>query len=74
MRASQAGYRWKLVGENIAAGQPTPEQVVEEWLESPGHCANIMDPAYAEMGVASAYEGRSEKGVYWSQVFGTPSP
>jgi uncharacterized protein YkwD len=72
-RATRAGYRWKLVGENIAAGQPAPEQVVAEWLESPGHCSNIMDPAYAEMGVAFAYEARSEKGVYWSQVFGTPA-
>jgi uncharacterized protein YkwD len=71
-RATRAGYQWKLVGENIAAGQPTPEQVVAEWLESPGHCSNIMDPAYAEMGVAFAYEAQSEKGVYWSQVFGTP--
>jgi len=73
-RATRAGYRWKLVGENIAAGQATPEQVVAEWLESPGHCSNIMDPAYAEMGVAFAYEARSEKGIYWSQVFGTPAP
>ncbi len=73
-RATRAGYRWKLVGENIAAGQPTPEQVVAEWLESPGHCSNIMDPAYAEMGVAFAYDARSEKGIYWSQVFGTPAP
>jgi uncharacterized protein YkwD len=32
-----------------------------------------MDPAYAEMGIAFAYEARSEKGVYWSQVFGTPA-
>jgi uncharacterized protein YkwD len=73
-RATRAGYRWKLVGENIAAGQPTAEQVVAGWLESPGHCANIMDPAYAEMGVAFAYEARSEKDIYWSQVFGTPAP
>jgi len=72
-RATRAGYRWKLVGENIAAGQPSPEQVVAEWLESPGHCANIMDPAYAEMGVAFEYVAQSEKGVYWSQVFGTPA-
>jgi uncharacterized protein YkwD len=73
-RATRAGYRWMLVGENIAAGQPTPEQVVAEWLESPGHCGNIMDPAYVETGVAFAYEARGEKGVYWSQVFGTPAP
>jgi uncharacterized protein YkwD len=73
-RATRAGYQWKLVGENIAAGQPMPEQVVADWLKSPGHCSNIMDPAYAEMGVAFAYEARSEKGIYWSQLFGTPAP
>jgi len=73
-RATRAGYRWSLVGENIAAGQPTAEQVVAEWLESPGHCANVMDPGYAESGVAFAYEAKSEKGVYWSQVFGKPAP
>ncbi|GIV32365.1 MAG: hypothetical protein KatS3mg030_667 [Saprospiraceae bacterium] len=51
-RASRAGYRWRAIGENIASGYNTPRAVVDSWLESPGHCRNIMDPNYTEMGVA----------------------
>ena len=70
-RAARAGYRWRLVGENVASGQSTAEQVVADWLDSPHHCANLMDPAYAEMGVGYA-AGPGD--VYWAQLFGTPQP
>jgi uncharacterized protein YkwD len=70
-RAARAGYRWRLVGENVASGQSTPEQVVADWLDSPHHCANLMDPAYAEMGVGYA-AGPGD--VFWAQLFGTPQP
>ncbi len=70
-RAARAGYRWRLVGENVASGQSTPEQVVADWLDSPHHCANLMDPAYADMGVGYA-AGPGD--VYWAQLFGTPQP
>lgn len=70
-RAARAGYRWRLVGENVASGQSTAEQVVADWLDSPHHCANLMDPAYAEMGVGFA-AGAAD--VYWAQLFGTPQP
>ena len=70
-RATRAGYAWRTVGENVAAGQSTPEQVVAEWLGSPRHCANIMSADYTEMGVAFA---SSARGVYWAQVFGAPAP
>ena len=70
-RATRAGYTWRTVGENVASGQSTPEQVVAEWLDSPRHCANIMDADYSEMGVAFA---ASARGVYWAQVFGAPTP
>jgi uncharacterized protein YkwD len=69
-RATRAGYSWQAVGENIASGQSTPEQVVAEWLGSPRHCANIMDAEYSEMGVAFA---ASAHGLYWAQVFGAPA-
>ena len=71
-RAERAGYEWRTVGENIAAGQQTAEQVVAEWLESPRHCANLMDPDFTEMGVGYAFGPKSPKGVYWAQVFGAP--
>jgi uncharacterized protein YkwD len=69
-RATRAGYSWQAVGENIASGQSTPEQVVAVWLGSPRHCANIMDAEYSEMGVAFA---ASAHGLYWAQVFGAPA-
>lgn len=69
-RASRAGYRWKSVGENIASGQTTAERVVRDWLRSPEHCANIMEPRFTEMGLAFAVNERSEGGIYWAQVFG----
>ena len=71
-RVERAGYRWRSTGENIAAGQMKPEDAVAGWIKSPGHCANLMDPAFTEMGVAFAVDPRSEMGVYWTQSFGTP--
>jgi uncharacterized protein YkwD len=72
-RATRAGYRWRLVGENIAAGQPTAERVVAEWLDSPHHCANLMDPGFTDMGIGFAADAKSAKGIYWSQLFGAPA-
>lgn len=73
-RATRAGYQWRVVGENIAAGQSTAEQVVAGWLKSAGHCANLMDPDFSEMGVAYAPAPPGGKGIYWVQMFGAPPP
>lgn len=62
-RIRNAGYNWKTYGENIAQGFTTEEAVVNGWLGSEGHCRNIMNPSFTEMGV-----GR--EGNYWTQVFG----
>jgi uncharacterized protein YkwD len=69
-RISRAGYDWRSVGENIAAGQKSAEDVVEDWLASPGHCANIMSDDFTEMGVAFAINMKSKPLVYWAQEFG----
>ena len=69
-RASRAGYPWRAIGENIAAGQMQADAAVQGWLNSPGHCANIMSPAYTEMGAGFAVNNRSNAGIYWVQVFG----
>ena len=69
-RASSAGYAWRAIGENIAAGQMQADAAVQGWLKSPGHCANIMSPAYTEMGAAFAVNSKSSEGIYWVQVFG----
>jgi uncharacterized protein YkwD len=71
-RVERAGYRWRATGENIAAGQRNAEEAVAGWIKSPGHCANLMDPGFTEMGAAVAVNSRSEMGMYWAQEFGTP--
>ena len=71
-RVRAVGYRETLVGENIAYGLKSAEEVVQGWLDSPGHCENIMDPRFAEMGIAYA-QGRAVKhGLYWVQVLAAP--
>jgi uncharacterized protein YkwD len=71
VRVTRAGYSWRVVGENIASGPTTPEEVMEGWLASPGHCENLMSPRFNEMGVAYVVDPKSDSGVYWAQVFGT---
>jgi uncharacterized protein YkwD len=72
-RVERAGYRYRSTGENIAAGgQMNAENAVAGWIKSPGHCANLMNPAFSEMGAAFAVDARSDMGVYWTQAFGTP--
>ncbi|MEV3951965.1 sigma-70 family RNA polymerase sigma factor [Streptomyces halstedii] len=66
-RITAAGYRWSTYGENIAKGQTTPAAVMEAWMNSPGHRANILNCAFKEIGV-----GRedSSDGPVWTQNFG----
>jgi uncharacterized protein YkwD len=67
-----AGYQEKLVGENIAYGPTTADEVVQGWLGSPGHCENIMNPQFAEMGIAYAAGQASKRGLYWVQLLAAP--
>ena len=71
-RISRSGYRWRSVGENVAAGQTSADEVVRDWLRSPGHCANLMSPRYTEMGIGYAVNPASTDGMYWTQTFGRP--
>ncbi len=72
-RAAAAGYLWARIGENIAVGQESAEEVVDGWLKSPGHCTNIMAAGFTEMGAAYAiYDKLGKPRVYWTQVFGRP--
>lgn len=71
-RVNRTGYRWRSLAENLASGQATPEQAVQGWLNSPGHCASLMDARYRETGVAYAYNETSLDGMYWTQVFALP--
>jgi uncharacterized protein YkwD len=71
-RITRSGYRWREVGENLASGVMTPAEVVAGWLASPEHCANLMHPAYREMGVAFAVNPGDARGIYWAMELGTP--
>ncbi|CAD5201867.1 CAP domain-containing protein [Pseudomonas sp. FEN] len=70
-RAELAGYNGQLIGENIAAGQDTARKVVDGWLASPGHCANLMNPQFRELGAAYAVDPKSDAGIYWTAMFGS---
>jgi uncharacterized protein YkwD len=70
-RVLRAGYQSRLTGENIALGPQSAEEVVAGWLDSPGHCANIMDSRFVDIGVGLA-TGKQRGQVYWVQEFGAP--
>ena len=71
-RITRAGYNWRASGENVASGQRDADAVVAAWLESPGHCANIMEPNFTEMGVAFVEVPGANPSIYWAQSFATP--
>ncbi|MDQ3239295.1 MAG: CAP domain-containing protein [bacterium] len=70
-RISSAGYtNFKWVGENIAAGQTTPQAVMQAWMNSQGHKANILNVKAQDIGVGYAYSSSSTYKRYWVQDFG----
>lgn len=70
VRANQFEYDYLVIGENLAAGQRTPEQAMSDWMDSPGHRQNILDPRFVELGVGVRTGG--DFGTYWVQEFGLP--
>jgi uncharacterized protein YkwD len=69
-RDNQAGYaNWTAIGENIAAGYPTPEAVVAGWMASPGHRANMLSSNFTEIGVGMS-SGAGKSGTYCAEEFG----
>ena len=58
------GLSYRSAGENIAMGYATPAAVVEGWMNSAGHCANILNASYTQIGV-----GYVASGHYWTQMF-----
>ncbi len=69
-RMAEAGYNYSTAGENIAAGNSTAAATMDQWMNSDGHCGNIMNPAFTELGVG--YYPGGQYGHMWTQVFGTP--
>jgi len=66
-RMESAGYAWSQAGENIAGGNAEPASTMEQWMNSSGHCNNIMSADYTEIGVSHV-----EDASLWTQVFGRP--
>lgn len=68
---NENGIIYGAWGENIAAGQETPEEVVQAWLDSPGHCAAMLSADYTHMGVGFYLEENGSDGYkyYWTQEF-----
>ena len=73
-RIARTGYQFSTWGENVAAGYRTPASVMDAWMRSPGHCRNILNPSFTELGVG--YVNRdgdpSRYFDYWTQVFARP--
>ncbi|MBY8870904.1 hypothetical protein K7640_03490 [Micromonospora sp. PLK6-60] len=67
-RLDRVGYAWRAYGENVAWNQQTPEAVMDAWMNSSGHRANILNCGFTEIGVGVA----RSNGPYWTQDFGTP--
>ncbi|WP_162920122.1 S-layer homology domain-containing protein [Paenisporosarcina cavernae] len=65
--AKHFNYSYSYFGENIALGQRTPAEVVNDWMNSSGHRANILNPNYTQIG-ASAYKN-SQGRIYWVHMF-----
>ncbi|MFF4319207.1 CAP domain-containing protein [Streptomyces sp. NPDC001568] len=64
-RITRAGYNWSTYGENVAYGYGSPEQVMNGWMNSPGHKKNILNCSFKEIGV-----GLAQPNSYWTQAFG----
>ncbi|MDX1302919.1 CAP domain-containing protein [Photobacterium sp.] len=71
-RVINQGYSWRAVGENIAAGQKDVNAVMTGWLNSPGHCKNIMSANFTQMGASFVMNSDTQYGIYWTQVFADP--
>ncbi len=73
-RAENYGYQWHRLGENLAGGttMDTPQKAIAAWLKSDGHCANLMNPNFTEVGMVRIKKEDSKYTHYWSQEFGTP--
>jgi uncharacterized protein YkwD len=72
-RVTDAGYAWRLVAENVAAGYRTVQEVMDGWMSSDGHCANIMNPGLRDFGVACVPGGASNTySSYWTMDLAAP--
>jgi len=71
-RMTNAGYKFRAAGENIAAGRSEVDGLMDGWLNSPGHCRNIMNSSYTQMGAGFGENSNSTYRIYSTVNFGTP--
>ena len=72
-RVNASGYAWSTLGENIAAGYPGINAVMDGWIASPGHCANLMNAGFAEVGVVCVPGVAGDTfSTYWTMDLGRP--
>ena len=71
-RVNAAGYSWRALAENIAAGQSTPGAIIQSWLNSPPHKQNLLNPLYKEVGFGYAVNTQSTYKTYWTADFAKP--
>lgn len=69
-RMADAGYDAAPVAENIAAGSASAEGAFDQWVNSDGHCVNMMSSNATEIGIGMAQGDASTYGSYWTQTFG----
>jgi len=71
-RLTAMGYRFGTAVENVAVGYPSLDAVVDAWLASEAHCANLMNATVLEFGMACSDGGGNETDRYWTLVLGAP--
>ena len=69
-RVTAAGYNWINVGENIAAGRQSVNEVMTAWANSPGHCQNLMNPEFRDVAVACVRNNAANYRMYWTMNLG----
>ncbi|BFN33010.1 hypothetical protein VHTUMSATKI_32050 [Vibrio harveyi] len=68
-RVNATGYAWSRLGENVARGQRSIDAVMNSWLSSEGHCLNIMNADFDQMGSSMVENQSTNYRYYWTQVF-----
>jgi len=73
-RVDATGYRWQVIGENLAAGHPAIGDAFAGWLASRSHCEALIDQRFTEFGIAKTVSNNPNDvyGVYWALVLGKP--
>jgi len=71
-RVGREGYAWSALGENVSAGYRSIADGLRGWMQSPGHCRNMMGAQFREIGVGAAFTSGDSFGWYRAMVLGTP--